>query len=499
MSIERLSKYLKTKGDKIILTLGEFLLTNQIGQGGNGLVYEANFLDKIVAIKFLITEATGKTKQQKQERFIAEYYNIITINDLTNIVRYIDYDILKIADDIGELEIPIIIMKRYDGSLVKQQETNSEEEFKNLFKFLLNTIDNIHNEGIIHRDIKPENILVESGKFILADFGIANYNPEIFKVRAETDKKERLGNRLFSAPEQEEKGVEPNPTMDIYAIGQVLQWYATGKTHRGTNRQRITTVYKDLGTYDNVIEICLSQNPLNRFQNISEIFDYIERSREKDIFEYMSDFNRVLRSNFPKNNFGIVHSSDRKRIDRLFQTFKDNEDKFDRDLWWQDGLGNLDFTLTRKGEAIWKFEDREYSINEVWIHYDNSDFNDFVLVHYLPSEPFNVDGEYIFDTTIVDDEHHISYSEYQNGFAEINEKIIDLSKHKVEFNVRQQLEGYFFIGTRYHCILRTKNDSNVRDFIQKLKDNDGKLDIGEFKKFAWEVRKHKLPEVLMRL
>lgn len=499
MIIKRFSKYIKDKNKIITLTLGEVELIEILGQGGNGIVYSGKILDEIIALKFLITEATGKILKTKTSRFLAEYFNVVTIEDSKGIVKYIDYDILNFEDEEGSVVIPVILMKKYDSSLVKLQETKNKDEFIILFNFLLDTLDKIHTNGIIHRDLKPENILVDKSNFVLADFGIASYNPEIFNIRAVTEKKERIGNRLFSAPEQEQEGVDAHQTMDIYALGQILQWYSTGSTHRGTNRQSITTVFKDLRVYNNLIETCLSQNPKNRFQSIAEIKEYLKRSREKDIFEYLYDFNRVVRSNFPKNDFRIIHSTDKKRIDRLFQTFKDNEEKFDRDLWWHDGSGNLDFTLNRKGEAIWKFGDSEYSIKEIWIHYDNSVFNDFILVHYEQSEPFIIENKEMFYTTIVDDEHHISYSEYQNGFAEINGDIVDLSEHKVEFIERQKEDDYFFIGTRYHCILRPKNDENVRNFIQKLKDNNGIVDIEEFREFQWEVRKHKLTEVSMRL
>jgi serine/threonine-protein kinase len=40
---------------------------------------------------------------------------------------------------------------------------------------LLDSIEKIHNVGIIHRDIKPENILIDKEKYVLADFGIASY------------------------------------------------------------------------------------------------------------------------------------------------------------------------------------------------------------------------------------------------------------------------------------------------------------------------------------
>lgn len=499
MITKRFSKFLKKNNKIIHLALGEVQLQNVLGQGGNGIVYSGKILDEIIALKFLISDGSGNTLKSKINRFLAEYFNVITLDESKGIVKYIDYDILQFEDEEGQISLPVILMKKYDSSLLPLQETKNENGFLKIFDFLLNSLEKIHTNGIIHRDLKPENILVYKSNFVLADFGIAGYNPDIFNVRAKTEKKERIGNRLFSAPEQENEGVVAHESMDIYAFGQIMQWYSTGSTHRGTGRQMITTVFKNLEVHDRIIEICLSHNPKNRFQKISEIRDFIEKSKVKDIFDYLEDFNWVVRSNFPKNDLGIIHSSDKKKIDRLFQSFKDNEEKFGRNLWWHDGLSNLDFTLTKKGESIWKFRNKELSVKEIWIHYDSSVFNDFILLHYESSEPFIFGDDKLYYAAFVDEKYQISHSEYENGYAEINGEIVQLSNCKVEFIERQNEEGYLFIGTKYHCILGRKNDKNVINFIQKLKNNDGKLDVEEFYAFEREVRKNVLPEILERL
>ncbi len=117
MSLDRVRKYIKSKSNKISLVLGDFELIKPIGQGGNGLVYEAQIQGKTVAIKFLLTDASGSSKEQKQKRFLAEYFNVVTIDDLSGIVRYIDYDALSFEDELGELTIPAIVMQKYVSSL----------------------------------------------------------------------------------------------------------------------------------------------------------------------------------------------------------------------------------------------------------------------------------------------------------------------------------------------------------------------------------------------
>jgi len=81
-----------------------------------------------------------------------------------------------------------------------------------------------------------------------------------------------MANFEFSAPEQLTKESKAAPTMDIYAIGQLCQWYETGKIHKGTNRQRIEN--RDI---DQIIEKCLADEPNERPQTIKEIRELIKK------------------------------------------------------------------------------------------------------------------------------------------------------------------------------------------------------------------------------
>jgi serine/threonine-protein kinase len=499
--IGRLCRYIKKSKNIIKLDLGEIRDLITVGQGGNGIVYSGNLFGETIALKFLTTEFTGDSLDTKTRRFLAEYYNIITLDNSTGIVKYINYDILKFEDKEGCLEIPVILMKKYDTSLANFIDTPSEKGFLNLFEFLLNTLEKIHSKGIIHRDIKPENILVDKSNFVLADFGIASYNPEMFQILPKTGKDERIGNRLFSAPEQESKSIVANTTMDIYALGQVLQWYATGCTHKGTQRQRLTSVFSRLEVYDAIIEKCLANDPKKRFQNVSEIRDFISSCIKKQYYEYLDDFNLILRQNYPSTESGVIISSDKSRIDKLFSSFKEKENSFDSKLVYHNGkeVNAVPFRLRNIELGIWRFGTKEYSIKDICLYYDSSHFNDFLMVHYDKSVPFNVNGKEVYQTVIVNNIHHISLTEESCGFAEIDGVILDLSQQDVEIIERQEEEGYFFIATQFHCVCHRDSDSIIVNLIKEIQDNNEQMNANRILDFQSEIRMNKHLLVLENL
>jgi len=67
-------------------------------------------------------------------------------------------------------------------NFISEHNTMSETLAKHVFKQLLDTVEQVHEAGVVHRDIKDENILIDTRtyKIKLIDFGssakLHNYN-----------------------------------------------------------------------------------------------------------------------------------------------------------------------------------------------------------------------------------------------------------------------------------------------------------------------------------
>ena len=493
---KQFSKHLKECKNNISLQIGNVKLIKKIGEGGNGLVYQAEIFGKLFAIKFLVTDSTIGGSKGKNQRFLAEYFNVQDLENKKGLVEYIDFDIYSYEHD-GDLNtVPLIIMRLYEKSL-KFKSTIERDDFIKLFTSLSKTLGQVHSQGIIHRDIKPENILVKNDDYYLADFGIASYNPEIFEFRAKTLKGERVGNRLFSAPEQEDSNSIPHQTMDIYAFGQVLQWFVFGRTHRGTNRKNISSKIEGLQLYDRIISKCLSNEPGDRYQSFTEIETVVNsQPRRKDPWDCINQFHYILSRNFPRKDRYYIHSNNPKRIDNLLNDFKENEDYFGNNLIQIDLGGWDEFKLMQKESGIWKFWLSEYNISDIYIHKNSSKYYDFVLVKYRKGKPFIFEGEETYSQFLVDGKHSVTYSEVSSGFAEINDEIIRIDQDASEETYRQDKDGLFVFCTRFHSAFNRKNETLLRDYLKSIRDSiDGK----EFHDFALKLSQNIISEVALRL
>jgi len=126
----------------------------------------------------------------------------------------------------------------------------------------------IHAAGVVHRDLKPSNVLLAADGPRVIDFGIARAAEHSSLTRTGTI----LGSAGFMAPEQITGG-ETGPAADVFALGAVLTFAATGLGPFGEGRTEALAyrvVYADPTLNDvphpvrGVVARCLAKDPRYR-------------------------------------------------------------------------------------------------------------------------------------------------------------------------------------------------------------------------------------------
>lgn len=101
-------------------------------------------------------------------------------------------------------------------SVFQEKKSDFEEkDLKIIIKQSLNSLNFIHNQGVIHRDIKPENLMItRDGKRIkLIDFGLACWIDSEDEFRFQ-----KCGTTTFMAPEML-SGHFYDTRVDVYSLG----------------------------------------------------------------------------------------------------------------------------------------------------------------------------------------------------------------------------------------------------------------------------------------
>ncbi len=272
-------------------TFGVYVVDELLGEGGAGRVYGGVDSDGTAfALKVLTEERASADKRRRFKNEIS----FLARNKHRNIVTVIDHGVARG----GEICGPFYIMRRYQSSLRQlMQKRIPLDSVLPLFSQILNGVEAAHLQNVVHRDLKPENILYDqnSKELAIADFGIARFTEEILATLVDTTPAQRLANFLYAAPEQRTPGQQVGVPADMYALGLLLNEMITGSVPHGTEYRSISSISKEMGFLDEIVEKMLRQVPQERPSSIAELKGLIQRYQSEAVtLQRLSQLNATV-------------------------------------------------------------------------------------------------------------------------------------------------------------------------------------------------------------
>src|SRR5437868_10375270 len=268
---------------KTLANFGDYELLEEIGRGGQGVVYRARqkSLNRTVALKVIClghwaTEAHLKRFRREAESAASLEHPCIV-------------PIYEVGERDGSCYFSMKLVEGGQLDDVVRREPITIRRAVELIAKVARIVHYAHEHRILHRDIKPGNILLDKkGEPHLTDFGLARLVEHESTV---TNSLDILGTPSYMAPEQA-AGQTKNLTAaaDVYALGAVFYHMLTGhppftggttyetirmvlETEPRTPRAWNSKIDSDLST---ICLKCLGKDPQRRYQTAEALAQDVE-------------------------------------------------------------------------------------------------------------------------------------------------------------------------------------------------------------------------------
>ena len=195
-------------------SIGAYALVRPIGEGAQGIVWEARHRDATVAIKVLRADVAPHFRRLEQE---AEALARLAH---PGVVAVLDVGQILDGTDAFPAGTPWLAMELVRGARPLGPARDWREALVALLA-LLDALAHCHARGVVHRDLKPGNVLTREGRVCLTDFGLA-------WLGHESDARLRAGTPPYMSPEQF-LGRPTGPATDLYALGCIAAYLVQGR------------------------------------------------------------------------------------------------------------------------------------------------------------------------------------------------------------------------------------------------------------------------------
>ncbi len=196
-----------------------YRLRNWLGDGGMGVVYEAEHIDLERAVALKILRAPLADRDDERERFRQEA-RLTTRIVSPHVVNVLDFGVLRD----GRVFYAMELLQGRPLSVEIGRGPMAPARAIGLLRQMCAGLAAAHASGVIHRDVKPDNAMIceSSGRAYLKllDFGIASPASDATTKRAS-------GTPEYMAPEQI-RGEAFDVRLDVYALGCTAYEMLTG-------------------------------------------------------------------------------------------------------------------------------------------------------------------------------------------------------------------------------------------------------------------------------
>jgi eukaryotic-like serine/threonine-protein kinase len=242
--------------------VGNYQVLDRLGQGAMGAVFLARSAGgRLVAVKVAKPELAANP--EFRERFRQEVAALRMVGGFWT---------AAVVDADPDATYPWLATEYVRGPTLYEAVTAHgplpEPTVRRLAAGLAEALIAIHGAGLIHRDLKPANVLLAEDGPRVIDFGIA----KALEGSGLTATGMLIGTPGFLSPEQIEGG-EITPASDVFALGSVVVYAATGTGPFGTG-EAAALVYRAIHTPPEldgvpaglraVVARCLDRRPARR-------------------------------------------------------------------------------------------------------------------------------------------------------------------------------------------------------------------------------------------
>jgi len=271
--------------------IGPYRLVKKIGEGGMGLVYEAEQFEPIrrrVALKMV---KHGMATDEFIARFESER-RALAVMDHPCIARVLDAG----ATAGGQ---PYFVMEYVEGVPINtycDDHGLGVRDRLDLFVRVCDGVQHAHQKAVIHRDLKPSNVLVTviDGRPVpkIIDFGVVKVlDDKLLSPDASTGVGQLVGTPDYMSPEQADFDSEAvDTTTDVYGLGVLLYELLVGVRPFSWDELKDKGIHEFLRTIKEVEPA----KPSSRLETLTRAPDDLARSVARGRSTVASDLRRSL-------------------------------------------------------------------------------------------------------------------------------------------------------------------------------------------------------------